>query len=384
MRIGIDVRYLSHGLMGGVHTSIAHFIPALVELASDHQLYLYADTKRPFELAPLPDHVTVRYLPWHSPLSSVYHDFFMRRQMAHDQIDVAHFPANYGFGPSGARTVITLNDALNIHPLRSIIRGLADSNSKNLRGISMMTYLHFCTRLALRHAHLVLTISQYSRSEIAHYSEFDPERIVPVPLAISSDLQRIDDPEQLAAVRQRHHLTRPFVLADALKNPIVIVKAWKQLPADLRERYQIVFFCRRPDPLPIIREAEKKGYARLLIRPPWEDLVALYSMTEAFLFPSWIEGFGIPVLEAMTCGAPVIASDRGSIPEVAGDAALLSDADDAEAMARNIERVLTSPSQAQQMRESGFARAAQFSWRKTAQHTLKAYRQAVELPKAHS
>ncbi|MER3512997.1 MAG: glycosyltransferase family 1 protein, partial [Chloroflexota bacterium] len=71
MRIGIDVRYLSHGLVGGVHTYVANFVPALIELANDHEIFLYADTKRPFELRSLDGHVTVRYLPWRSPLSSL-------------------------------------------------------------------------------------------------------------------------------------------------------------------------------------------------------------------------------------------------------------------------------------------------------------------------
>lgn len=380
MRIGIDVRYLSHGLVGGVHTYLAHFIPVLIELATDHKIFLYADTKCPFELHSLPAHVKVRYLNWRSPLSTIYNDFFMHRQMAQDSLDVAHFPTNYGFGPGRTRTVITLHDALNIHPLPQVIRGLSDSNSRNARGIALHTYLHVCTRLALRRAHLLLTVSEHARSEIAHYSSLNPARIVPIHHAAMTDLCRIEDHEKLAEVRRRHGLARPFVLADALKNPSLIVKAWHLLPAELSERYQIVFFSRRHDPLPIIHQAEASGHARLLVRPSREDLIALYSMAEAFLFPSWIEGFGLPVLEAMICGAPVIASNRGSIPEVAGDAALLVNAHDAEAMARNIKDILTKPAKAQRLRERGFARAAQFSWRNTAQGILEAYCQVIKLP----
>src|SRR4051812_18945001 len=105
MRIGIDTRYLSHGLVGGVHTYVAQFVPALIEQADAHQIILYADTKCPFELTDLPAHVTVRQFAWRTPLSSIQHDLFMRRQMAADHLDVAHFPANYGFAPSSARTL---------------------------------------------------------------------------------------------------------------------------------------------------------------------------------------------------------------------------------------------------------------------------------------
>jgi glycosyltransferase involved in cell wall biosynthesis len=380
MRIGIDVRYLSHGLVGGVHTYIAHFVPALIELANEHQIYLYADTKRPFELHDLPRHVTVRLLPWRSPLSSIGHDLFMRRQMAQDRLDVVHYPANHGFGPAGACTVITLHDAINILPLREIIRG----HAKNPRTIAMMAYLHFLTRASVRRADLLLTVSAHAGREIARHSRFDPRKIVPVPHAPTPDLRRIGDEDALTEVRQRYSLVRPFILADALKNPAALVRAWRRLPAELRDGREIVFFTRRPDPLPIVHEAVAAGEARLLVRPPREDLIALYSMADAFVFPSWIEGFGIPVLEAMTCGAPVIASDRGAIPEVAGHAALLADAEDDATLAHYITLVLGEPDEARRLREHGFARAAQFTWRGTAWQILESYervvRDALRLP----
>jgi glycosyltransferase involved in cell wall biosynthesis len=373
MRIGIDVRYLSHGLMGGVHHYVAEFVPALIQAAIDHQIFLYADTKRPLELQNLPSHVTVRYLPYQNELTSIYNDFFMHRQMAQDRLEVVHFPANYGFGPPGARTIITLHDAINLHPLRQIINGLTYSNSKTPRNIIMMTYLHYCSRAAARRADQILTISDYSRREIAHYSGLDSNRIVPVPHGVSTDIQPVRDETRLAKVQDRYQLCKPFILADALKNPGVILRAWPLLPPEIREEVQIVFFCRRPDPLPAIHEAVTTGYAHLLIRPPFEDLIALYSMAKAFVFPSWIEGFGMPVLEAMICGAPVIASDRGSIPEVAGDAALLMDAEDEVTLARYMTNVLCNPAEAERLRQLGFARAAQFTWPNTARRILDCY-----------
>ena len=132
----------------------------------------------------------------------------------------------------------------------------------------------------------------------------------------------------------------------------------------------MVFFTPRPDPPPVIHAAVAEGAARLLIRPSRSDLIALYSQAEAFVFPSWIEGFGIPILEALTCGAPVIASTRGAIPEVAGDAALLMDAEDDAALAAHLIRVFTEPDLTEQLRQRGFARAAQFSWAGTARRIL--------------
>jgi glycosyltransferase involved in cell wall biosynthesis len=376
MRIGIDVRYLSHGLMGGVHRYITYLIPALMQAAPHHQFFLYADDKCPFELTNLPPNASLRILRYKNGLSSLYHDFTINRKMAQDGIEIAHFPANFGFGPANARTIITLHDEINILPLREIIRG----HRKQLRSIAMMTYLHFCSTTAVNRAHLLVTVSNYSKSKILDNSRIDPDRIIVTPSGPAPTMQRVEDTGRCEDVRQRHQLSKPFVLADALKNPDVLVKAWALLPDSLRQNMQIVFFSRTPTPPPVVFDAESAGYARLLVRPSNEDLTTLYSVAEAFIFPSWIEGFGLPLLEAMTCGAPVLASDRGSIPEVAGDAALLSDADDADTLARHIQQVLTSPAETERLRHLGYARAAQFSWDKTARKVLATYDRAMALP----
>jgi glycosyltransferase involved in cell wall biosynthesis len=298
----------------------------------------------------------------------------MRRFMAEDRLDIAHFPANYGFGPKGARTVITLHDEINILPLREIIRG----HQKKLKTMVMMTYLHFSSVAGLRSADYIITVSDYSREKIIQNSQFDPDHIVAVHSGVPPQLKRVENKAELDAVRARHNLQKPFVLGDALKNGGLTAKAWTLLPETLRQSTQMVFFCRTPETPEPLREAVAAGYAKVLIRPSNEDLVALYSLAEAFIFPSWIEGFGLPVLEAMTCGAPVIASNRGSIPEVAGEAALLVDAEDAAGLARSIERVLTDPTEAERLRQLGFTRAAGFSWTSTARKVLDVYQCAAQ------
>jgi glycosyltransferase involved in cell wall biosynthesis len=297
----------------------------------------------------------------------------MKRVMGSDQLDVVHFPANYGFGPGGARTVITLHDQINILPLPAIIRG----HPKRPGVIAMMTYLHFCTTRALRYAHYIITVSDYSRRNILENSDFDPERGVAWIYAPAPDFKRIEDSAKISDVCRRFGLEKPLVLADAIKNPAALVKAWQRISDDLRQKYHIVFFSRTPNPPEAVFEAQSAGFARLLIRPSNEDLMALYSMAKAFVFPSWIEGLGLPLLEAMTCGAPVIASDRGSIPEVVGDAALITDVDDIDGLAHNITLVLSNPTEAERLRQRGYARAAEFSWEKTAQRYLEIYERAL-------
>jgi alpha-1,3-rhamnosyl/mannosyltransferase len=104
----------------------------------------------------------------------------------------------------------------------------------------------------------------------------------------------------------------------------------------------------------------------------------LYGGAELFVFPTEYEGFGLPVLEAMACGTPVVCSNRSSLPEVAGDAALLCDPQDVEALARAIEQALTDRDVRAVLQQRGLARAAQFSWDQTAQQTLRAYQSILE------
>jgi glycosyltransferase involved in cell wall biosynthesis len=233
------------------------------------------------------------------------------------------------------------------------------------------------TDRAVRKADAVITVSEHARRKIAATGRVNANHIVSIHSAVAPDLQRVTDPQVLAEVRERYGLMKGFVLADALKNPAVLIRAWQQLSPDLRDGQEVVFFCRHSNPPLPVAQAVKEGTARLLVRPSRADLTALYSMATVFVFPSWIEGFGLPVLEAMRCGAPVISSDRGSLPEVVGDAALLMDAEDDTALAGYLTAVFSQPEVAESLRIKGSERSALFSWERAASQVLDIYSHVV-------
>ncbi len=369
MRIGIDVRYLSHGILGGVQRYTANLVPALMANGTEHEFVLYADTKREFELKQLPPHARLKLLPYSSPLSSAINDWTMGRVLAQDRLDLMHYPANYGFVPPPIHNIITLHDEINILPWREIIRG----HPKKLSVMAKMTYLHLCSLRSLKQVDAVITVSNYSREKILKNSHLPAAKVHAVLSGLAPDFRPVTDAATLAAVKQRHGLEKPFILGDVLKNSDKTVAAWGHLPESLRQSMQMVFFCRNPQPPEHIQAAIASGQAKVLIRPSSDDLRALYSSARAFVFPSWIEGFGLPVLEAMACGAPVVSSDRGSIPEVAGEAALMCDVDDIAGLARLIERVLTDEAEAERLRKAGYERIKLFSWDRAAKEVLRIY-----------
>ncbi len=371
MRIGIDVRYLSHGLVGGVHAYVHHFVSALMRLPGDDTFVLVADAKKPLELTSLPDRARVTVLPYRNMISSVWNDLTMGRALESEGLDVMHYPANYGFGPSHSRVIVTLHDAMNILPLGHKLT--STGTRRTARWLFMTLYLHFASHRAMRESAGLITVSEHARQDIHKVSGYPLSRIRAVHHAPDPAWQRIVDPVELKTLCGAFGLKRPFILADALKNPAVVVRAWRRLPQSLQNTHEIVFFSRRPDPLPVVAQAVEAGQAKLIIRPTNLELMGLFSQAAAFVFPSWYEGFGLPVFEAMVCGAPVIASDRTSIPEVAGGAALLMDAEDDATLADHLQRVLTDAGEAERLRRLGFARVNGLSWDLAAQQIRAAY-----------
>ena len=372
MRVGLDVRYISHGLTGGIHTYVLHLAQALPLLGPAEEFVYYTDRKAPFELSSLPANVTVRWLPWSSPVTTVVNDRRIAAAAERDRLDVIHYPANYGV--RGRRPmVVTLHDTLNLFPIREQLQGMA----RQPRRFATTLYGALATRHALKRADRLIADSDHARSDITGRTGFPADRIDVVPLAAGERFRRISDAGLVAAFRHRLDLPRHVIVADAIKNPEAIIRAHRALPAAWRDDTGVVFFSRERDPrTPVASHLGRD--IRFIARPPTEDLVMLYNAADAFVFPSWYEGFGLPLVEAMQCGTPVIGAVRGSIPEVLGGAGLLFDIDDAAGLARQITAILESAALRDRLRQQSLARATAFSWERTARLTLEAYRRAIQ------
>jgi len=225
-------------------------------------------------------------------------------------------------------------------------------------------------RPALRRAAVLLCNSEATRSDLVGRFPAAGAKTRVVPFAADARFAAAaPDPEVLA----RHRLDRPYVLAvgtlEPRKNLERLIAAWEGLP----DSHALALVGPRGwDDERIVAAAQRAGDVRLLGRVSDADLGALYAGAACFAYPSLYEGFGLPVLEAMAAGAPVLTSNVSSLPEVAGDAALLVDPRDTDAIREGLSRLLGDDALRARLRERGRARAAEFSWDRTAGEILAA------------
>lgn len=244
--------------------------------------------------------------------------------------------------------------------------------------------------LGLRWAEIIITDSQASARDLERVLKVRPERIRVIPLAVDPRFRPLDPAEATVAAEARRRLgiSGPYVLylggLDRRKNVDRLVGAFARLKRERRVPHQLVIVGARSqndqffyDPAPDVARLCLADSTLRLDRVSDAEARLLHAGAEVFVFPSLYEGFGLPPLEALACGAPVVCSKASSLPEVVGDAAVLADASDEVALAEAIGRVLDDPKLRQELAERGPRQAAEFTWEKTAAATIEVYRQAA-------
>ncbi|MGD8623299.1 MAG: glycosyltransferase family 1 protein [Anaerolineae bacterium] len=253
-------------------------------------------------------------------------------------------------------------------------------------------YVLFSLRWALPRARAVIAISESTRQDAVRHLGLAPERVKVVYCGADPLFRPIEDGSLLEAARHRLRLPARFVLSvgtlEPRKNIPRLLEAFRCLKdeGDLAHKLVIVGdrgwlydeVFRQIGQLQLEHDTVLTGY---LAR---EDLVLAYNLADLFVYPSLYEGFGLPPLEAMACGCPVVTSDRSSLPEVVGDAALLVDPEDVPALARAMAALLHRPDKRAELAARGFRQAGRFSWDRAARQTLEIYAeigpQGAEIP----
>lgn len=239
---------------------------------------------------------------------------------------------------------------------------------------------------AAKNATAILTVSDFSKKDIMELLDMPAERVHVIREAPAPQYRRVTDPERLRAVREKYGLSPRYVLnvggLDVRKNVRGLVAAFAAVYHSLRERDLQLVIAGDPDRLgtsPLFPDwralASTFSIPQQIVCMPIdeEDLPALYAGAACFAFTSVYEGFGLTPLEAMACGAPVVCSDRTSLPEVVGSAGVLVNPEDADQLGAALQRVLSDHLYADDLRARGLARARQFTWEQVAAQTSALY-----------
>jgi glycosyltransferase involved in cell wall biosynthesis len=374
MRVAIDYT-AGVNQRGGVGRYTRELFRALIEADQRDEFTVYYNHKRGERPAPLFPNVknvierpigisdrwmTVLWHRLHVPLPV---------DLVTGPADIFHFP-NFVLPPvRRGRTVVTVHDlSFLLHP------ECADEGLRN--------YLERTVPQAVRKADFVVVDSANTQNDVVVLLDGDPERVEVVYPAVDRHFRVIEDQAALQAVRDRYNLHFPFILnqnvIEPRKNIPRLIEAFARLKRDLGIAHRLVIggglgWLYEP----VFQAVEDFNVADSVVflgYVPDEDLPALYNLAELFVYPTLYEGFGIPAVEAMACGTPVVTSNTSSLPEAVGDAGLMVRPTDVDGLAEAIAQVLTNPTLREDLSRRGLERAGTFSWKASAEKVLGIYR----------
>jgi glycosyltransferase involved in cell wall biosynthesis len=371
LRIAIDAHSVGTGLAGN-ESYITNLIEALAELDSVNRYTLYVTKQEAVErFHNRWPHVHVQVTWPHTPLVRI--PLTLATELRRRPVDLLH--VQYTAPPLAPCPVVAT-----IHDLS--FEHLPQTFKRRSR-----LQLRLTVRRTARAASHILVPSEYTRRDIIETYSVEPERVSVTPLAASPSFAPVEDESKVKHVRELYKLKGDYILAvgsiQPRKNLLLLIAAY----ADLRRARpqanlpQLALVGKKAwlydETLRAIDESGLRDLTVLTGYVAEADLPALYTGALCFVYPSYFEGFGLPPLEAMQCGAPVIAGNRTSLPEVVHDAGLLFDPFDKEALTEALARMIDDANLRARLRVKGLERATHFSWRETARLTLQAYNQVA-------
>jgi glycosyltransferase involved in cell wall biosynthesis len=366
MRVAIDARKL-HDF--GIGTYIRNLLRHLARIDTETEYVLLChetDLGVATQLAP-----NFRTVLEPSPNYSIREQIHVPWVLMRERPDVYHAP-HYVLPPAvRCRSVVTIHDTIHL------------TFPQYLPNRAAYAYARASMWVAAHRSDRILTVSEASKRDILHFFKVPEDKVVVVYNAIDERFSRDPLPEDVARVKERFQLDQRFVLyvgnIKPHKNLVRLIEAFHALRVGELEDLKLLIIGDEISKFPALRRAVHQHklhkHVRFLGYLPDDTLAILYRLAAVFVFPSLYEGFGLPPLEAMVSGTPVVTSNISSLPEVVGDAALLVDPYDIESIVGGMRRVLTDSTLAAEMRRKGLVRAREFSWERSVAKTRKVYQE---------
>ena len=373
MRVGINTFFLQYPNTGSGQYC-ARLLDAINTINSGNNYYLIAPSEKalPVGIRMIGRVARPAPLPLSRKMAKVWFEQVGVPQVcARDQIDLVHYPYFAGPITCSAKVVLTLHDLIPI--ILEPYRG-----SLAVRAYTLLV------SIAARRAAGIIVDSESTKRDAVRVLRIPERKMRVVHLAVSDEYRPVVDAKVVEATRLKYGLGKDFVFylggLDVRKNVGRLIRAFAGFKREAGGDLKLAIAGKpvsRSRLFPDLKETvEKENVGDSVVflgEVPREDCPALYSAAKLFVYPSLYEGFGLPPLEAMACGTPVICSNTSSLPEVVGEAAITVDPTDVGALANAMKRLLESDDLQNELRRKGLLRAKRFSWRKTAEYTLAAF-----------
>jgi glycosyltransferase involved in cell wall biosynthesis len=367
MRIGIDARLVYYS-QAGIGQYILHLINGLAQIDRENEYVILQSRKDDTTILQQPNFRRVSlWTPSHHRLERLSLNVELMRL----GLDVLHSPDFIPPHRPSCRSVITVHD------------------------LAFLLYPHFLTKESARYyGHIdqavlwtdhVIAVSHSTKRDTVEHLGVPDSKITVVYEAANPIFRPIDRDQARRQVRDRYGVDGPFILfvstIEPRKNVPTLLQAFRKLHECYQQDVHLILAGSKgwlfEDVTKMIGDMQLDGRIHMIGQVPSDDLLNLYNAAEMLTHPAFYEGFGLPPLEAMSCGLPAIVSNVASLPEVVGDSALLINPYDADELAVAMWRVLTDQKLNLEMRAKGLRQAEHFSWTRAAQETLDIYRQVV-------
>jgi glycosyltransferase involved in cell wall biosynthesis len=372
MKIAIDIRTVS-SRRSGVGNYVLNLVQNLREVDRD-STYYFLGMKKNFPLLGVdlipPKKLVTFVSPENHPLSDIWEHFLLPLRLAKEKVDVFHGPASLiPFVKKGYGICVTIHDLVAFLFPRTIPRRYG-------------VYMRFLLRQAVKKADRIIAVSHHTQQDLVSILKVPPEKIAVIHEAPASIFRPLDRLTVQRRLKERYGLEGKYIYhvgnIEPRKNLIHLLEAFILVCREVDEPYRLVVSGQKGWLVGSLRRYYKAYPLRERIfftgYVPEEDLPYLMNGAELFVFPSLYEGFGLPVLEAMSCGTPVITSNCSSLPEIVGTAAVLTDPADVRGLADRIIEVLSRPEERERLRQAGREQAARFTWTETARKTFEVYK----------
>ena len=352
MRIAIDNRVIKFSGIGIYNTNLSDNYIKL-----GHKVFLYDD-----ELKISRSKFVYKYINFF--IRIIKENSYVNKWLHDNSIDIYHVTKNFGVPLfSSIPIVVTIHDIIpHLFP------------QQYLKNTVERIYYEMAIRHSIKKASKILTVSAFSKQELIKAYGVKADKIIVIANGYNEVYKPIKNKELLDGVKEKYRLRGRYILtfggSEYRKNVKRLINVYQKHFSD---EYKLVVIGGKWRDIDLASEYKTDSNILFLSNVPEQDLIAIYNLAEIFVFPSFYEGFGIPVLEGMACGVPVITSDVSSMPEVGGDAAIYFDPYDEKDMAEKIELVLKDDILRQEMISKGLKRVKEYSWEKCAKETLKVY-----------